>query len=71
MKCCISWLSFFDNVMNMEVIEAISKQQALRVAYTRLVQVEYDHEMFDTTEDLEALAFDSDGAIGAILIDDR
>ena len=65
-KYAISWISFFDNELCMDVIGAISGQEALEVAYLKLTGTEYVLEEDD--EDIKQAAFNCDGMIGAILI---
>lgn len=67
MRFIIGWISFTDNELHMRVINAVNKQEALKVAYKCLTDTDYDPESGDD-QDIKQAAFDCDGIISALEI---
>jgi hypothetical protein len=61
-KWYISWISFFDNELHMDECYAVSHEHALKQAYARLTDTEYEEEC---NVDVRQAAFDCDGMIAA------
>jgi hypothetical protein len=73
MKYCISWLSFFSNDIESKVVEAGSELEALSRALNNLMSTEnevFESPKFPTSEAYKQYAFDCDGAINALCIEE-
>jgi hypothetical protein len=68
-KYAIAGISFFNNEMKMEVVETTDELGALAIAYKNIFGVDMPSDLDLSPEELKAAAFDMDGMIGAICID--
>jgi hypothetical protein len=65
----ISWISFFDNILYMEKVEAESLLEATKLAVCKLTEVDLSDDLFKIDLGIEGLkhfAFDCDGMVGAL-----
>jgi hypothetical protein len=67
MKFCIAWVNFIDYRLQQEVVEVYTEGQALRIAFERLTDTEYDAADYDSAS-IKQAAFDNDGMISALEI---
>ena len=65
-KWCISWISFFENNLQMEFIYAVDEEAALKEAFHRLTGVSHDD---DFNQNIRAAAFDCEGMIEVVCCD--
>lgn len=70
-RYCISWISFYDNQLKSELIGAESEEIALRKALYNLYEVQDEETEKMNIETLKQFAFDCDGIINAIEIENE
>jgi len=71
-KWCISWISWFDYIMHMDVVHIRSSEHsemdAINLALKRM-GFDPEEEVFENVEEAKQFAFDCDGMVGALRID--
>lgn len=68
MKFVISYINFFDNELHSEIITEDSLLGAIKVAYLKHTDTEYEDDLPQEIENIKQAAFDCDGMINAIEI---
>jgi len=66
MKFAISYISFFDNEIHMEIIEAVSYMGPLNIAIEKLHGKKLA--LVGTSEEIKQFAFDTDSMVEAIYL---